>query len=52
LRVYDATSHTDVSPVGGTLACFLSRESEHEVLESHGERFSVAGWFKVRPFAP
>lgn len=51
LRVYaaglgGAESHTDVDPVGGTMVCFLSGESEHEVLLSHRERFSFSGWFK------
>ena len=49
LRVYDSDSHTDVDPVGGTMSCFMSRESEHEVMESHRDRFSIAGWFKVAP---
>jgi SM-20-related protein len=49
LRIYDGDAHTDVDPIGGTMACFLSRVSEHEVMESHTERFSLAGWFKVRP---
>ena len=47
LRVYqECDQHIDVNPVGGTLACFLSRESEHEVLESHQFRYSFTGWFK------
>lgn len=46
LRVYEKNSHTDIDPVGGTLVCFLSRETEHEVLESHAPRLSFTGWFK------
>jgi SM-20-related protein len=47
LRIYRADgSHLDVDPVGGTLVCFLSRETEHEVLESRRPRASFAGWFK------
>jgi SM-20-related protein len=45
LRVYSKTSHTDVAPIGGTLVCFMSRESEHEVLTSTAARLSFAGWF-------
>lgn len=45
LRIYGATSHVDVQPIGGTLVCFMSRESEHEVLLSHGTRLSFTGWF-------
>ena len=47
LRIYGETSHTDIDPVGGTLVCFMSRESEHEVLESFAGRCSFTGWFKV-----
>lgn len=39
-------SHIDVDPVGGTMVCFLSNESEHEVLLNNRPRFSLAGWFK------
>lgn len=50
LRVYDSqpdsVSHTDVNPQGGSLVCFLSGESEHEVLLSHTTRRSFVGWFK------
>lgn len=48
LRIFSEHSHTDVDPVGGTMVCFMSRESEHEVLLSHEKRFSFTGWFKVR----
>lgn len=46
LRVYDKNSYTDIEPNGGTLVCFMSAEQEHEVLFSHVERVSLAGWFK------
>lgn len=46
LRIYDADAYRDVDPVGGTLVCFLSAEREHEVLPSHRERQSFAGWFR------
>jgi SM-20-related protein len=45
LRVYADESFQDVDPVGGTLVCFMSRESEHEVLISHKRRASFTGWF-------
>jgi SM-20-related protein len=46
LRIYDKDSYTDVSPIGGTLVCFLSHESEHEVLINHEPRASFTGWFR------
>ncbi len=49
LRVYEGERHTDVDPVGGTMVCFMSGESEHEVLLSHSPRFSLSGWFKSSP---
>lgn len=48
LRVFDdEQGHQDIDPVGGTMVCFLSRESEHQVLQSHSDRFSFAGWFST-----
>ena len=47
LRVYndlDAT-HIDIDPMSGTLVCFMSQDSEHEVLPSAQRRLSLAGWF-------
>ena len=38
-----------VEPIGGTLVCFLSRDIEHEVLESAARRLSFASWFRKRP---
>jgi SM-20-related protein len=47
LRLYEKdNSHTDVIPLGGTMVCFLSRESEHEVLTSSRRRVSFAGWYR------
>ena len=49
LRIYAPEgSHRDIPPVGGTLVCFLSQESEHEVLASTRPRASFTGWFKIR----
>jgi SM-20-related protein len=49
LRVYAGENgFTDIDPVGGTLVCFLSCQTEHEVLPSTRERLSLAGWFKQR----
>ncbi len=53
LRVYTkgqsgGESHVDVDPIGGTMVCFLSGESEHEVLLNHRPRFSLTGWFNRR----
>lgn len=45
LRLYDGDLQCDIDPIGGTLICFLSAEKEHEVLTSHHERKSFAGWF-------
>ena len=54
LRVYGPSGrpsdeYVDIDPEGGTLVCFLSRESEHEVLPSHAARMSFTGWFKTAP---
>ena len=51
LRIYRSRSchlgpeWVDVQPVGGTLVCMMSAESEHEVLLSHRLRRSFTGWF-------
>ncbi len=39
---------SDILPVGGTLAVFLSAGVEHEVLPAARERMSIAGWFRRR----
>ena len=47
LRLYAADgSYVAISPVGGTLVCFMSGISEHEVMPGLRPRFSFAGWFK------
>lgn len=51
LRLYENESYTDIDPLDGTLICFLSREQEHEVLPSHANRISFAGWFKTREWS-
>ena len=36
-----------VVPLMGTLVTFLSEEFPHEVLSTHRDRHSIAGWFRV-----
>ena len=49
LRIHGADGHfVDVEPIGGRLVCFLTPGREHEVLEAHGERLSISGWFRGR----
>lgn len=52
LRIYHSTStgirYTDIMPEAGTLVCFLSEGTAHEVLPAQRERFSFTGWFRVR----
>lgn len=38
----------DVAPRAGTLVTFWSDTFVHEVLESHAERMSITGWFRLR----
>lgn len=38
---------TTVEPRAGTFVLFLSEEIEHEVLRSHTDRTSIAGWFRL-----
>lgn len=49
LRLHLSGGPVDIEPRGGTLACFLSREVEHEVLPARAERLSFTGWFRRRP---
>ncbi len=37
-----------VLPESGTVALFLSEEVPHEVRAARRDRFSIAGWFRVR----
>jgi len=39
---------TSVLPLAGTLVCFVSEEIPHQVAITKRERFSIAGWFRVR----
>ncbi len=36
-----------ISPKFGTLVVFLSEEFPHEVLATHADRLSIAGWFRA-----
>jgi SM-20-related protein len=40
-----------VIPTFGTMIIFLSESFPHEVLKSHSNRHSIAGWFRVRALA-
>lgn len=42
--------YVDIPPKGGTLITFLSERYYHEVLPAHTERWSLTGWFRVRPW--
>ena len=49
LRLYtSAEGFIDIAPRAGTVILFRSRDFAHEVLESHCERRTFTGWFKVR----
>ncbi|MFT5420692.1 MAG: SM-20-related protein [Candidatus Endobugula sp.] len=41
------TDPCQVTPSFGTLVIFLSEEMPHEVLKSHRDRYSIAGWYRV-----
>lgn len=43
-----ASSYSDVMPVGGRFVTFLSEHFYHELLPARRERLSLTGWFKVR----
>lgn len=36
-----------VTPLAGSIVCFLSEEVPHEVLPAHRDRYSIAGWFRL-----
>jgi len=38
----------EVFPTGGTLVSFVSEKIPHQVATTQAERFSIAGWFRVR----
>ena len=52
LLIYPDASAPDsamrVSPKPGRLVMFLSEDMPHEVLPAHRDRYSIAGWFRVR----
>ncbi len=49
LRIHNADDgFVDVEPIAGRLVCFLTPGREHEVLQAHGERLSISGWFRGR----
>ncbi len=45
LKIFSERDHL-ISPEAGTMVCFLSDRIEHQVLESHRTRWSIAVWFK------
>jgi len=52
LEIYDDDEViAKVLPLGGTLVCFVSEEIPHKVAITRRERFSIAGWFRVRDTA-
>ena len=52
LCLYDSQESVEpaarISPVGGTLICFLSEHVPHEVLPTRRMRLSLSGWFRRR----
>jgi len=48
LRLYSGDLVRDIAPQAGILVLFLSASIEHEVLVTHRQRHSIAGWFKNR----
>ncbi|MDF2939996.1 MAG: hypothetical protein K0R66_638 [Gammaproteobacteria bacterium] len=50
LVLYDKNNQilAEVIPQAGTLACFLSDAIPHEVKPAQKERWSIAGWFRLR----
>ncbi|MGF1751144.1 MULTISPECIES: 2OG-Fe(II) oxygenase [Vibrio] len=49
LVVYDLDDNelTRITPKSGRLLVFFSEQFPHEVLPTHRERFSIAGWFRT-----
>ncbi|CAM4153025.1 2OG-Fe(II) oxygenase [Vibrio agarivorans] len=49
LVVYDLNDKViaKIPPRSGRLFVFLSEQFPHEVLPTHAERFSIAGWFRI-----
>lgn len=50
LRIETPQGVVQVLPEAGTCVFFLSARVMHEVMETHRERLSFAGWFKTRDF--
>lgn len=48
LRLHSAQGVIDVLPRSGTLALFLARDIEHEVLPATRDRYSLTGWLRRR----
>lgn len=49
LQIFDGDKVIDeVCPKGGTLVSFISEKISHQVAITHKQRFSIAGWFRVR----
>lgn len=48
LRLHLPEGPRDVRPEGGTLACFLSGDTVHEVLPARRHRASLTAWFRTR----
>lgn len=52
LRAYEPSNHdailSDVAPEAGTLVVFLSEDIPHEVLTTRQDRYSIAGWYRMR----
>jgi SM-20-related protein len=47
LRIYsNETDYTNIQPIGGRLACFVSTEIWHEVLPTLVPRYSLTGWLR------
>lgn len=40
-----------VPPLGGTLVCLVSEEIPHQVNITRRDRYSIAGWFRIRDMA-
>ncbi|MBY8037215.1 2OG-Fe(II) oxygenase [Vibrio fluvialis] len=49
LKIYDLDDQliNTVAPVAGRLVVFLSEKFPHEVLPTHADRVSIAGWFRT-----
>lgn len=48
LKIYLDNKILKIDPIGGTLVCFLSRKTFHEVLVTNRLRKTFTGWFKIR----